>query len=247
LKEFFTGAHTALIAAYQRSTGSPDNCAGSVREHAIREALRLTLPHAVRIVDGEIVDSFGNGTGQLDGILVHASGPALAGSEHEPRVVLAEGVLGVMESKSDLTRGDAWERVRDTFTRVIKLRRAYDPLAEPLLRTASPDPSDSRIPFFVVGYKGWARWETVKDHACQLIEIARQECGSHEQVPVISVIQLEPPGFSALSKRGGPPQVPSNLTLPWRAVAVMWATLAHSVQRFQVIPANYRGYVNEDE
>jgi len=247
LKSFFEGAHIALDAAYRRSMNAPDNCAGSVREHGIREALKLTVPSAARIFDGEIIDSEDRATGQLDGIVVHASGAALAGSEHEPRVVLAEGVLAVIESKSDLLSGASWAGVRSTWSRVMKMKRAYDPQAEAWLRTATAAPSDARIPFIVVGYKGWAKKESLEEHAVELVQMARAEYGGDiTLVPPILVVQLDPPGFGGLVIRDRP-LVVCNLCPTWRPFGIIWSVLTHSVQRFQALPVNFAGYIKPDD
>jgi hypothetical protein len=124
LRTFFEGVTGELLGAYRKSEGAPSNCKGSLRERGVRRAIEHSLPGMVRLYDGEVIDPFGQQTGQLDGILVHATGAALATSSDESRIVLAEGALAVIESKSNLM--SQWAEVKNTCEKVAKVRR-FDP------------------------------------------------------------------------------------------------------------------------
>ena len=73
---------------------------------------------------------------------------------------MAESVAAVIEVKSDLS--SQWDDVERTAREVKQLcrplRRDLNPSVPP--GRGYPDP----IPVFAVGYKGWSKLETVKEH-----------------------------------------------------------------------------------
>jgi hypothetical protein len=121
LINFFNGVVRELRGAYVKSEGAPAACKGSLRERGIRRAIEHSLPTIASLYDGEIIDPFGGQSGQLDGIVVHATGSALATAPDDSRVALAEGVLAVIESKSNLT--GQWDEVLSTWEKVSRRRR----------------------------------------------------------------------------------------------------------------------------
>jgi hypothetical protein len=171
LVTFFTGAVDELRAAYKKSEGAPSNCAGSLRERGVRRAIEHSLPAIVRVYEGEIIDRAGGQSGQLDGILVHATGSALATDADDSRIVLAEGAVAVIESKSNLR--SQWSEVERTWDKLKGLRRK--------------EGFGDSIPFVVVGRQGWQTGEPIADHICDLL---RDFDGF---APPTIVVQLEPP------------------------------------------------------
>jgi hypothetical protein len=98
------------------------------------------------------LDSFGNQTGQLDGVVIDQRGPTLKLSGAGPALILAEGALAAIEVKSGLpglkapvvaTYGKASRvrpAVRKRKTRIAGVQKLFDDEAV----------DDERIPFIVV-------------------------------------------------------------------------------------------------
>ena len=104
LLAFLNGAHARLRAAFIASAEMSRESSGTVREFGLRSALEYTLLSSRALYSGDIIDADRRRTGQLDFIVAHASTPALGSREDEPRIVFAEGVLGVIELKSNLAK-----------------------------------------------------------------------------------------------------------------------------------------------
>lgn len=210
LVTFFTGAVDELRAAYKKSEGAPSNCAGSLRERGVRRAIEHSLPGIVRLYEGEIIDRTGGQSGQLDGILVHATGSALATDADDSRIVLAEGAVAVVESKSSLD--SQWSQVTATWDKLKKLRR----------RTGV----GGAIPFVVVGRRGWKTGEPIADHVYSLLKPFEKEFPNDPAPPVL-VVQLEPPivGLALWEVRGG--ELELKITVDPLDEVHRWGTLAH--------------------
>jgi hypothetical protein len=175
LVTFFTGAVDELRAAYKKSEGAPSDCAGSLRERGVRRAIEHSLPSIVRLYEGEIIDRSGGQSGQLDGILVHATGSALATDAEDARIVLAEGAIAVIESKSSLDK--QWSQVKATWDKLKALRRKKG--------IGGP------IPFVVVGRQGWKTRLPIADHVHDLLKPFEVEFPGDCAPPVL-IVQLEP-------------------------------------------------------
>jgi len=106
LRSFFSGAVDNLRSAYRQTEGSSASTAGSLREARLRRVFECTLPANTSLHCGDIIDPFQNDSGQLDGILIHSFGNALAVDRGEPALALAEAVIAVIESKSLALRLD---------------------------------------------------------------------------------------------------------------------------------------------
>ena len=110
LVEFFNAVRKRLIAGYEGSAGMSSASKGSLREHGVRDALDPILPPMARIETGDIIDPFGGQSGQLDGVLIDHRAPTLKHAEDRPAFILAEGVIAVLESKSDVA--GQWNEVK---------------------------------------------------------------------------------------------------------------------------------------
>jgi hypothetical protein len=215
LVTFFTGAVDELRAAYKKSEGAPSSCAGSLRERGVRRAIEHSLPGVVRLYEGEIIDHASGQSGQLDGILVHATGTALATDADDSRIVLAEGAIAVVESKSSLD--SQWSQVKATWDKLKKLRRR--------------EGYGGTIPFVVVGRQGWKTGEPIADHVWGLLKPFEKEFPNDFAPPVL-VVQLEPPIVGLALWEGTNEAVHLNVTVHtfeeehrWETLAQLWRVL----------------------
>jgi hypothetical protein len=132
---------------------------GKEREHFIHKFLEQVLPPPHRFGSGDITDSLGQRSGQVDIVIEHPLLPSLPQIGGEERLYLAESVAAVIEIKSDLS--SQWDEVERTAREVKKLRRPPRRDVNPSLPPGQgyPDP----IPVFAVGYKSWSKLETPKE------------------------------------------------------------------------------------
>lgn len=145
----------ALVAAHQDGDGVPSAISGYVREQTIKQLILPSLPVKYRSTTGQIIDQYGNKTGQLDVIIENSGFPSIAApSIADVRLVLAEGVSSVIEVKSTLS--SQWSQVVSTKNKVYPIRRRYR--MESITRGQVPE----RVPFFVVAYQGWKELETLR-------------------------------------------------------------------------------------
>jgi hypothetical protein len=239
IASFFTGAVDELLAAYRKSEGSAAANKGSLREEAVKRAIMHSLPATARLYDGEIVDPFGGQSGQLDGIVVAATGAALATSPTDPRVVLAEAALGVIESKSDI--GAQWDEVKLTWNKLRVLRR-YKGNPAGAWHGGGPHPSDHAFPLLIVGRFGWQKNTTLRDKAKELFDAF----GDGYPPPVL-VAQLEPPGLGFVVWQNNNNWFNDGVMFPpeerWRVLGTPWYTFAERAQRCVSMPVNWAAYL----
>ena len=96
---YFNDTAQVLLAEFQRSSqqGASANL-GRNREFFCSEFLDKVLPPKLSVKSGEIWDSHGNKTGQLDVIITRADCPCLhVGSDN---IYLVEGVFATIEVKA---------------------------------------------------------------------------------------------------------------------------------------------------
>jgi len=116
--EYFKRSADILLAEFARSKNqnAADNL-GANRESFCNNFLIKNLPTKLSLGSGEIWDSNGTKTGQLDSVIFREDAPKLSFGERE--AYLAEGVFAVIEIKSNLTRqkliesGTSLERVKN--------------------------------------------------------------------------------------------------------------------------------------
>ncbi len=151
------GIRRTLVAV--DSAGAPLSAAsrGREREEFVHTFLREVFPPPYRFGSGDITDRSGERSGQADIVVEYPflpSVPLFAGSSS--RLYLAEGVAAVVEVKSDVSA--QWEEV---VTSVSALRRIRRSLKGAVVQIG--DISED-VPFFAVGYRGWQRPETIREH-----------------------------------------------------------------------------------
>lgn len=171
-----------LRAAY--AGGSPMSSAskGMERELFVEVFLKNVMPPAYRFGSGDVVDAKGNTSGQVDIVIESLTVPSfpLVGVAL-PRLYLAEGVGAAIEVKSDLA--SQWEEAVGTAERLSRLQPQIQPI--------------------VVGYRGWAKWETLATR----IDAAPHFAGC---------LTLDPPRYLGriMELRPGRPLPPPDIGLP---------------------------------
>lgn len=122
LYDYFSDSTSVLLAEYERSKGqaAADNV-GKNRELFCNRFLKRSLPSRLTIRDGEIIDSSGNHSGQLELILLREDAPSISFGEADSYLI--EGVFAVIEVKSNLNRAKLAEALR-ALKKVANLRIA---------------------------------------------------------------------------------------------------------------------------
>lgn len=114
LYDYFKHTADVMLEQYKRSQmqGSPSNL-GINREFFFKTFLSSVLPPRLTVRQGEIWDSRGNKTGQLEVVILRDDAASLEfGGPGGADTYLAEGVFAVMEIKSKLTRVKLREALR---------------------------------------------------------------------------------------------------------------------------------------
>jgi hypothetical protein len=151
------GIRNQLMAGHAASAPLSNASKGAEREAFVDNFLRKVFPPNNRFGTGDATDAWGRKSGQLDVVIEHPFGltlPVLGAGDS--RLYTAEAVAAVIEVKSDLA--GQWDEVRRTAANLLPLRRNYSMIHSmgiPIL---------PNIPFFAVGFEGWADVETLKRH-----------------------------------------------------------------------------------
>jgi len=152
LYDYFRKSADVLLAEYERSKGQGASAnVGYNRELFCDKFLSCILPPRLAVRRGEIWDSQGNKTGQLDIVILRDDTPSLTFGKAD--TFLAEGVFGVIEVKSNLTKTKLQEALT-TLARVKSLKFSGGKFA----MTAGP--VLNRPLRCVFAYEG-ATWETL--------------------------------------------------------------------------------------
>lgn len=158
LYDYFKKSVEVLLAEYERSKDQEASAnVGYNRELFCNKFLSRVLPPRLTVRRGEIWDSQGNKTGQLDVVILRDDTPSLTFGEAD--TFLAEGVFGVIEVKSNLTKTKLQEALT-TLKRVKSLKHSGDGA----MITAGP--ILNRPLRCVFAYEG-ATWETLLQELSQ--------------------------------------------------------------------------------
>jgi len=137
-----------LMQVHEGGRPLSDASRGVEREAFINAFLSDILTPQFRFGSGEITDQKGNRSGQLDIVIEFPFVPSLPLiSGKSPRLYLAEGIVAVIEVKSDIKK--QWDEVFKTAEKLSQLKRNYSTGI-----TIGPIPAE-KIPLYAVGYKGW--------------------------------------------------------------------------------------------
>jgi hypothetical protein len=153
LYSYFKSTADVLRAEYNRSAQQvASSNLGKNREMFCRNFLSKVLPPKLCIGSGEIWDSSGNKTGQLDIVILRDDAAVLhIGSDN---VYLAEGVFAVIEVKSNLNRLKLKE-AENSLEKVSKLKSNFG-------AKIFSGPQIDRPLRLIFAYRG-AKWETLLD------------------------------------------------------------------------------------
>ena len=154
-----TGVWKSLVALHAGGAALSSASSGREREQFVNEFLQKVLPPPYRIGSGDVIDSFGQKTGQQDVVIELSFLPTLPAIAGKERLYLAEGVAALLEVKSNLAKD--WEDLKRKASAIQNLRRLF---RVPGLTPYGP-PSE-RIPYFAVGYTGWKSIDTIYEK-CQ--------------------------------------------------------------------------------
>ena len=156
LVERLSGIQEALVANHRIGQSQSDASRGAERELFLREYLAKVLPRPFRLGSGDIVDCYGEKSGQIDVVIEYPFLPSVPGlAIGAPRLYLAEGVVAVIEVKSDLAK--QWNQVEPKVRQVKRIKRK----SHPVMTTGIGVPED--IPAFVVGYTGWKSFKGMRE------------------------------------------------------------------------------------
>ena len=148
-----------LMGAHHAGGSLSSASKGNEREAFINGFLSQVLPPQFRFGSGDATDQNGVRSGQLDIVVEYPFVPSLpivAG--RSPRLYLAEGIVAVIEVKSDIAQ--QWDEVMTTANALASLKRNYKYQSGVSIGPRAPE----KIPLYAVGYAGWKGFETVKSH-----------------------------------------------------------------------------------
>ncbi|WP_454801768.1 DUF6602 domain-containing protein [Mucilaginibacter phyllosphaerae] len=178
LRGLLDGLNSTSTATRTSSSASK----GAGRSDFINNYLKQVIPTSLRIsTGGEITDIKGSITGELDIIIENGHFPSLplTGVESS-RLLFAEGVAAVIEVKSNLA--NQWNEVLGTGSKLFQLERKISggmmmgSYGTTIMQIAGTDFSKNnlgklpetpqsmikrKVPYFVVGYHGWANSNTI--------------------------------------------------------------------------------------
>lgn len=161
LLERLSGLQRQLMAAYEVGVPLSSNSKGTEREIFLQQFLRQVLPTIYRLGTGDVIDALGSRSGQLDVVIEYPFGPSFpALGEQQVRLYLAETVAAVIEVKSDLST--QWQQVERTAAALAKVERKM----EVIMSQGYGDLS--RVPFYVIGFKGWSDPAVLKERVDSL-------------------------------------------------------------------------------
>jgi hypothetical protein len=153
-----------LIGVHSAGDTLSTSSRGAEREAFVNAFLRELLPQPFRFGMGDATDQVGNRSGQLDVVIEFPLVPSLPLLSGLPRLYLAEGILAVVEVKSNVAT--QWKEVVSTAGQLAKLVRIYG-------SGVSIGPrATSTIPLYAVGYRGWSDFDTIKQHLQEHPEVS---------------------------------------------------------------------------
>jgi hypothetical protein len=153
------GIHRMLTGHQAGGNGLSSASKGTERAAFIEQFLFQILPPTFRFGQGDVIDSEGNQSGQLDVVAEYPFSPSLQVLHGSSRLYLSEGVAAVIEVKSNVA--GQWDEAIGTANKLANVKRALSPDAFHLLQHGGPEQS---IPLYVVGYTGWKTIDKVREH-----------------------------------------------------------------------------------
>ncbi|HIH4872884.1 DUF6602 domain-containing protein [Klebsiella aerogenes] len=178
-----TGVLQVLNASHIAGSDDPSAVKGEARSKFINNYLTSAIPNGLRIsTSGVIIDNQNNNTGELDIIIENGFFPNIPYADVDSaRLFFAEGVAAVIEVKSNLS--GQWNEAISTGKKLHEITRDFsnstvsnigggntiilDVVTDnPDLPIITPSPQFKmlkKIPYFVVGYRGWENIESLRN------------------------------------------------------------------------------------
>ncbi len=133
---------------------------GTSNENAFGDFVRQYLPRRLEVGNGEVIDSYGNRSGQADIIIVNEDHP-FTFTPNKPGLFFIEGVLSVGEIKTVLTT----QELKNTLNNSLLYKRLKTTHGKGSMVNANP--SDLKRyyehpPFFLFCYESQLSLETIK-------------------------------------------------------------------------------------
>ncbi len=183
LKSFSKGLFVSLQSSLEAFENMSSSSKGTGREDIVKQTLGACLPSKYSILSGDIIDTKGHSTGQIDGITVFSSATILRSPISDISLVPAESAGAVLEVKSDLS--NQWSEVVQKYDKV-------KPIFWLPINMLSTRPKDSAkretMSFHVVALKGYKKIETLKRKLEELIQSAPGK-------RVLSIMTIDPPAI----------------------------------------------------
>ncbi|HJP81804.1 MAG TPA: DUF6602 domain-containing protein [Candidatus Saccharimonadales bacterium] len=149
------GIQQQLVALHAGGASLSSATKGGEREDFINKFLAEVVPTPYRFGSGDITDTKGSKSGQVDLVVEYPFLPSLPMVGGSSRLYLAESVAAVIEVKSDIA--NQWNEVKRTADAVKSLERRYGAMI-----TMGGNPPTPKIPVLAVGYKGWSEISTLE-------------------------------------------------------------------------------------
>lgn len=162
LVQAMQGLHHMMIGHHQYGQPLSSSTKGDVREDFIKDFLSKALPSHYRFGGGDIVDSTGQKTGEVDIVIENPFTPSFPLTKND-RLYVAEGVAAVIEVKSDIKRD--FKDVLKKASEIKLLNRKISVII------SSGQVNLQKIPFYAVGYFGFRQLEELKQKMIQSKDI----------------------------------------------------------------------------
>jgi hypothetical protein len=174
LEQRLEGLRTILLAHHAAGAMLPNASKGDERETLLREFLAKVFPPPFRFGTGAVIDESGKTSGQLDIVAEFPFFPSFPTPGAAERLYLAESIAFVLEVKSDLAA--QWSQVEKSAEGILPLRRAWRGHVSFRNSTLEiTDSSSSRIPFVVVGFKGYKSTDALEKRIRETPEVRRPD------------------------------------------------------------------------
>ena len=145
---------------------------GAHAESALRQTLARYLPRRLVICQGEVIDTTGKRSAQVDIVVCNEDQPLIY-PENEPGLFFIEGVDAAGEVKSVLT-GEELERAIQGSIK-FKALTARDAIGLRVASASDVDRFHDHRPFFIVAYESQLSLETIAERVGAASEAAEQD------------------------------------------------------------------------
>lgn len=177
LTSMWTGLYDTMRAALVAYQNASSASKGEAREESFSNFLDAYLPNRFVVARGDVIDSYGHSSGQIDGVVVYSSASVLRLPLTKVGIVPAESAGAVFEIKSGLS--GQWDEVERKFDMIAPLRRI--PGKGSLAFAQFP----LSVSFHVVALNGFENPETLNEKLDGLV----QRCPTPRRV---SLLTLDP-------------------------------------------------------